>query len=1529
MEEQLRLLFQITEHIETPVVIAKSTEFDIIKLNKSFASLIEIENKPDPMISFDSFLSRPQDLKSVREVIQKARKTKSKEQLSGVHFKGLVNTFSLDFEPIQIDGKVFFVLIKFTIEKDEMPSVKADITRKFLENSQSTAKIGSWKYDFNTNESTWSKGVTEILGVPENYRAHLELALDFYKPGVSREKAENAIRLAEQEGQDFDIECIIVDSEKNEKWVRVTGKSHKNSIENYVIGTFQDITRRKKAESKVNKRNQFIENILENLPIGIATNNIDTNETQFINQKFFEIYGWNAEELDSVDRFFEKVYPDPEYRNQIMTRVMADIQSGDPERMQWSGMEITTKSGKKKIIEAKNIPVYDHNLMISTVSDITKSYRAEQELLKTKNRLYYATKASSDAIWDWYINEDKIFWSEGYYRLFGYKTDDNYVTKAFWKSKIHPNDYKSFFESLNQAITDPDLHKWTFDYRFLKSDESYSYVRENVIFIRDESGKVYRLVGAIQDISSSRKREHHLNLLESVIANTKDSILVTKVEEGKQLDNTVIFANQSFADLSGYSVQEIIGKKVMLTYGKRTSKTVIEELEKKLSAWDACNVEMINYTKSGKEFWNSISFTPIADQNGWYTHWVSIQRDITAKKTREHQGELAAFTHRAFHQSKNLNEIFVEILDEIHNIVDFSLAEIWTTNSSQDKLRLFAESYKNPKMTEFYENSADTKKFEKGEGLPGIILKNKKMQFWENISDSEDWIRKSAGKLVDLKDAFGFPIIGDDKILGVLLLGFSHQYNQEQTLRNLFENFPINLGAEIRRKQSEDELNQFFDFAPDFMCIAGKNAYLKKVNTKAAKILGFQEQNLLDKPLFDFIPIADHELIINNFLQLQSGVETVYFESRLLRKSGEELYIAWTISKSDKSSDFYCVGKDISEKIRLEQLLARTNQLAAIGNWEVNLETGKTFWSDVAKTIFNLPDEKQPSIKDTLELLQLQNDLQVLRNKGEKWIEEELQQNFETQITPKGQEPIWVRIISDVECVGGVCNRVFGSVQNINERKTAQLKQLRILEEKNEILESISDGFFAVDKKWKVTYWNAQAEINLRVEKDKIIKKNIWEFFDQDSADVFKKQYLIAFETKKSVHFESYFEPLNSWFEVNAYPSKDILSVYFKDITEQKKNIDKIKSSNEKFRRVSEAINDVIWDLDLESDRIIWSQGLKGLFGYEPEEFGNEIESWSQRLHPEDYDRVLSSFESALNNSKEDFWRADYRFKRKDDTYADVIDRGSIIRNEDNKPIRMVGAIQDISDLKSYQKSLEKLNLELKKRAKALEISNKDLEQFAYVASHDLQEPLRMVTGFLSRLEEKYKTELDEKAQQYIYFAVDGAKRMRQIILDLLEFSRIGRDFGKIKQIDVNEVIQDIRVLLKERVEQTKAEIITGKLPEIICTEGEIRQVLYNLIDNALKYHKKNQSPIINIRCKEKDKHFQFSIEDNGIGIEASYYKKIFTIFKRLHQQNEYSGTGIGLAITKKIIDNLGGKIWLKSDLDVGTTFFFTIPKKI
>ncbi|MFN2260754.1 MAG: PAS domain S-box protein [Psychroflexus sp.] len=1527
MADNLHLLWQVLKHIEIPAVIINADNQSIEKYNAAFSDLLEIEENSTASISLENILVKKQDLKHFSKAISTLFESEDRKNSFDIQIKGMVDTFKIYLELLGEKSEPVYLLARFEIQ-EENKKVNVNITRNFLEESQQTAKIGSWKYDFNTGVSTWSKTITEILGVNENHETDLNRALDFYKPGASKQKAEKAMRLAEEKGRDFDMECIVMDNAENEKWVRVTGNSHKNDRENYVIGTFQDISRQKKIEFEVQERNEFIHHILENLPIGIATNKIDTEETQFINQRFFEIYGWTLDDVHNISHFFEKVYPDPAYREKIQKQVLVDIASGDPKQMQWNGVEIMTKSGEKKIINAKNIPVYEQNLMISTVTDVTSSYRAEQELIKTKDRLYLATKASSDAIWDWHIGDDKIFWGEGYHRLFGYKTEDSYVTEAFWKSKIHPNDFKSYFESLNSAMLDTDIQKWTFNYRFQKSDGNYSFVKENVIFIRDEQNKNQRVVGAIQDISASRKRENHLSLLESVIANTKDAILVTKIEEDNQLDNVVIFANKSFAELTGYSVDEVIGKTLKLTYGSRTSKTVIQGLQDKLNAWEACNIEMINYTKHGKEFWNSLSFTPIADDNGWYTHWVCIQRDITSRKIREHQRELNAFTHKAFQKQENLHQILIEVLDEIYDTVGFTLGEIWLTSSNQDELYLFAKSERHNQILDFYETSADWKRFKKGQGLPGLILKNKKMQFWENINVSEDWIRKEAGEFVDLKDAFGFPIVEKDKVLGVVLLGFSHQHNPEKTLYNLFENFAINLGAEIRRKQSEDELNQFFDFAPDFMCIAGKNGYLKKVNAKAANILGYQEKDLLEKPFLDFIPTKNHQDIFEKILKLESEADNVYFESRLQKKTGEDLHIAWTISKSEETKYFYCVGKDISDKVELEQILQKTNQLASIGNWEVNFETGKTYWSDTAKSILNLPKGEQPKIKETLGLLHLENNTEYLLSKDESWIKNKLRHNFEKQITPKGKSPIWVRIFSDVECTNGLCNRVFGSIQNIHERKTAQLKQTKILKEKNEILESISEGFYAVDKNWKVTYWNTKAEELLGVSKVKIINKNLWDFFDENEAAEIKENYSEAFKTQNSVHFESYFEPLKAWFDVNAHPSKDILSVYFRDITEEKRIIDEIKASNEKFHRVSEATNDVIWDYDLVKDTITWSQGLKHLFGYELEEFGDQVESWSMRVHPEDRDQVLSSFETAFENPTQNFWRAEYRFKRKDGSYADVIDRGSIIRNQNNNPIRMVGSLQDISDSKVYQKSLEKLNLELEKRAKALEISNRDLEQFAYVASHDLQEPLRMVTSFLSRLEEKYESELDEKAKQYIFFAVDGAKRMRQIILDLLEFSRVGRNLGKIKRIDVNAVLKDVEVLLKEKLEATKTQITTENLPDIFCSEMEIKQILLNLIDNAVKYRKENQKPVIHIGYEELEDSFQFEISDNGIGIDALYYQKIFTIFRRLHPQDEYSGTGIGLAIAKKIVNNLGGEIWLKSDIDIGTTFYFTIPKK-
>ena len=258
---------------------------------------------------------------------------------------------------------------------------------------------------------------------------------------------------------------------------------------------------------------------------------------------------------------------------------------------------------------------------------------------------------------------------------------------------------------------------------------------------------------------------------------------------------------------------------------------------------------------------------------------------------------------------------------------------------------------------------------------------------------------------------------------------------------------------------------------------------------------------------------------------------------------------------------------------------------------------------------------------------------------------------------------------------------------------------------------------------------------------------------------------------------------------------------------------------------------------------------------------------------------------------------------------------------ERNRLKFVIGYGIDITERKLIEIKLNEAIVSIKK-------TNTELEQFAYVASHDLQEPLRMVTSFLSQLEKKYSDKLDDKAKEYIFYAVDGAKRMRQIILDLLEFSRAGKSDDKIKDIDINEIVKEIQFLHHKQIEELNAIITTNNLPIIKGYVTPLRQIFQNLIGNSLKYHRKGIPPEIKITAVESENAWEFSIIDNGIGIESQYFEKIFVIFQRLHNKEDYAGTGIGLALTKKIIENMGGSIWVDSSENTGSSFHFTIPFK-
>lgn len=505
--------------------------------------------------------------------------------------------------------------------------------------------------------------------------------------------------------------------------------------------------------------------------------------------------------------------------------------------------------------------------------------------------------------------------------------------------------------------------------------------------------------------------------------------------------------------------------------------------------------------------------------------------------------------------------------------------------------------------------------------------------------------------------------------------------------------------------------------------------------------------------------------------------------------------------------------QDITERKELEELLDKANSLARIGSYELNFNANSLYWNATMKSIHEVPPDFKPTVNKIRKFYHDKISQKIIIEAFDNAVKNQIPFDVETRIRTAKGNLRWVRVIGKIESVDGKISKVYGSIQDINQRK---------------------------------------------------------------------------------------------------------------------QNEEALRLSNERYNIVTKATNDSIWDWDLVENKIVRpGKTLESTLGYETIGPDKENTFWNEHVNAEDWKRISENRKQLFDNPAENYWEDEYRFLKPDGTYAIIFDRAYISRDETGKAIRMIGASRDITKLRESEFQLKALNEKLEKRARELVASNEELEQFAYVASHDLQEPLRMVTNFLSQIEKKYNDLLDEKGKTYIHFAVDGAKRMRQMILDLLEFSRAGRLDGKYEKVNLDLLVKDILDMHQKKIQETGARVSVGQLPVIAAPKTALRQVFQNLINNSLKYsHSKNGAiPQISISAKENNNHWQFEVTDNGIGIDAQYFEKIFVIFQRLHDRSEYSGTGIGLAISKKIIENMGGKIWVESEPGKGSSFFFTIAK--
>lgn len=1691
---------------------------------------------------------------------------------------------------------------------------------------------------------------------------------------------------------------------------------------------------------------------------------------------------------------------------------------------------------------------------------------------------------------------------------------------------IHPADIERSAAYMERILSESKVIVEPF--RLRDGNSKWRWI-ETVLTNMLDNPAVNGIVANSRDVTEKIAEQHRLKLLESVITNTKDAVMITEAEPFDEPGTRILYVNDAFTKMTGYTAKEVIGKTPRILQGPNSNRDELDRLSQAIRKWKPFEMTTINYKKNGDEFWINFAVTPVADENGWFTHWIAIERDVTEQKTKELENELIAQISLAFALENDIEDAAKKLCEVIGHFGKYDWVEVCTENMEKSKMQVMGHFVATPDDEAFYETKANQKAFSRQEGSIGNVWESGQQILWDDITKNEGFARSDAAKAIGVKAILGIPLIFNNEVLGVLTVGVKHNVASLRNNTKIFQRLETFIGSELKRKLLENDLSHLFDTIPDMVTVGDFQGRFLRINKAGCDILGYREEDILYQGFESFIHPDDLDIAYKELKRLESGHTTFGFEVRFLTKSGEIIWLSWYCKASIHEGLIYTTAKNITEEKKLRELNRQTRTLAKIGSWEVDLLNQSIYWSDEVHQLHetdpttfvpdlataigfyrsdfqpmvqacidtsirtgesfdfeavlvtakhneiwvravgqpeffdgkctrifgsfqdihirkeaeirlqsladNLPgvvfqyylykdgtdalryvtkgaidiwgftaeetiqnnrlvwdqiaaggqfDIVQKSIADAIEfkknwtarwkyvmpngeerthlglgtpsflvdgtimfhsvildvtqeakneellsevskiakigtwetdlvegnhykspmvddILELEPDesipdmqstidfcradyrekmeahfmscithgkpfdfesIIVTAKKNEKWVriigtpkmhdgacvkiigslqdisslketETRLQaisnnlpgvvyqylihpdgtdemryisgaveqvwgftaeqvvadlnivwdqikaggdfeeskasiakaietkskwtttiqymkpdgelrthlgngmpsflsdgtivfnsiilditqeakneqlleqtttiakigswelnlanqnedkmywspmvfeileldksynpsysgglelhvgeskiriqqrmdalmktgQEFDEEVlikTGKGADK-WVRVIGKCDRVNNVVNKIYGSFQDINESKTLELQIREILgsisdafyavdanwnftyfnreaenllkknaeqvlgksiwkifspargtaleeiykrvastgqsenfeyhypgdgswyeitaypsnggvsayfkniderrkaamelerayKEKNEILESISDAFFAVDEEWIVTYWNNHAETILGRKKHEIVGNKLWDVFSDAIDSVFYRNYHKALETGETVNFEEYYPTLDMWVEVAAYPSESGLSVYFKDITLRKRADIRLLEANERFELVTKATNDTIWDWDIVNDDFYRSDNIQKLFGENASTHLKKNQFWKDKFHPEDVEKLESSIVHALNDPSLERWEMEYRVFNDNKEELSVIDRGIIVRNAKGKATRMVGAITDLTKQKKLEKELFLLNTSLVNHAKELERSNQDLEQFAFVTSHDLQEPLRMVSSFMDQLKRKYADQLDEKALLYIHYATDGAIRMKQIILDLLLYSRANRPTEQLEEVNLNDLVFEYTQLRRKLISDKKATLTHGPLPTLNTYKAPIVQVFHCLLDNALRYVRDGVPPVIEIHVKEQADVWEFAIKDNGIGINEMFYDKIFIIFQRLHNRESNDGNGIGLSIVKRCVEFLGGTIWLESTENEGTTFYFTIPK--
>lgn len=1282
-----------------------------------------------------------------------------------------------------------------------------------------------------------------------------------------------------------------------------------------IIANSRDITDRINRELKLKESEEKYKMLFQNGPLSKIVYDANTLNIQDVNNTGLLFFGYSKTEMLTMS-LRELI----SYKN----KGISPYNKHDTPDTFFHGVKtLLKKDGSHVKVELStqgfNYQGITYGLLLC--NDVTEKEEALSKLKENETKLIAAQHIAKIGYWKLNLLTNELFWSDEIYRIWQKDKNSHKIHQDTFLDSVHPED-RTAFDHMIKATLEGAAGK-ELEHRIILENGTTKWVHQRGNIIKNSIGESIIFEGTVQDISERKFAEQELLISEARHRGLVESQshYVIRVD----LNSNYSFVNKKFVEDFGwlFKGENILGKNALLSTKDYHHQRIIDVIGKCLQyPNEIFKVELDKHTPTGETITTLWDFTCLTDANGNPTEFQSMGTDITSRikvelelqeSKKRYEYVIQATSDAIWDWDLKTDYVFIAagfFKNFGYNVDNFNASsKSWTDLiHPNDKERVKASIEKSLNGSDSVWESEY--RYKKANGFytyvhdRGTIIRDSKGQAIRMVGASKDISKEKITKLeaqlkLDLKKIFSEKSSLEKayeqtlyKILSYRDLPYGElwitTYDQSRLI------LAAHYGSGIKLSESEKVSLKITEGLSGLVWANKKFQLIS--NIQKSKIY-FRKEFAKNHNLHSAIayPIMVNETVL--------GVIILY------KNSDNDFEDGFSLSHHILDQ----IATDIQNKkaqIELNLFFDLSSDLMCIAGFD-------GYFKKINYAFETALGYSRAVILNTPFINFVHPDYVESTNETLGYLSQGLKVSyFETRYKTIHGNYIWLAWTSTPLEKEGL---IFAIAKDITEKKTQEELLARSNKQVADILESIQDGFIALDKNWNITYWNNEAERLLGKKQKDVLGILFWDLFPDILNSKIHRNHIKLLEKQVSVRFEEYYQPLERWIDTSVFPSEQGLTIYFKDITDKKlAELELIQ-----FKKIIESSKECIGIIHTNKKTSYINKAFSDQMGYDSSEV-RKLEN-SLDLYP-NKELAMEIFSKIING---EHWQGDIDLINKNGSETPFYLSAGPIYNDNGEFIAAFGIHTNISERKHAEKELNQLNESLIKQTKELAISNAELEQFAYVASHDLQEPLRMISSFLTQIKKKYDPLLDEKGRQYIHFASDGAQRMKQIIIDLLSYSRVGRMEEPLEYINLNELVIEIKALLKRQIEELGAVIEYERLPVILSLKTPLRHLFLNLIENGLKYQNKGNIPWIKITCVDSSAHWHFTIKDNGIGISSEYFDKIFVIFQRLHHKEEFSGSGMGLAICKKSVEYLGGKIWVESEEGKGSSFHWTILKSI